>query len=156
MLPEELQSPLLTAEWEYKLKQIERGELDAAEYMAGIADMVRGMVADYTPVPGAEALFPPPPDVVGRCPRCGGTVAERKKGFFCQNPDCRFALWKDSRFFAAKKKKLDKAVAAALLTKGRARLAGCYSERSGKTYDATVVLADDGQRTDFRLEFDGR
>lgn len=156
VLPEELQSPLLTAEWEYKLKQIERGELDAAEYMVGIADMVRGMVADYTPVPGAEALFPPPPDVVGRCPRCGGTVAERKKGFFCQNPDCRFALWKDSRFFAAKKKKLDKAMAAALLTKGRARLAGCYSERSGKTYDATVVLADDGQRTDFRLEFDGR
>ena len=156
VLPEELQSPLLTAEWEYKLKQIERGELDAAEYMAGIADMVRGMVADYTPVPGAEALFPPPPDVVGRCPRCGGTVAERKKGFFCQNPDCRFALWKDSHFFAAKKKKLDKTVAAALLTKGRARLAGCYSERSGKTYDATVVLADDGQRTDFRLEFDGR
>lgn len=43
---------------------------------------------------------------------------------------------------------------AALLKDGRARLTGCYSEKTGKTYDATVVLEDDGQYVSFRLEFD--
>ena len=42
----------------------------------------------------------------------------------------------------------------ALLKDGRARLTGCYSEKTGKTYDATVVLEDDEQYVSFRLEFD--
>ena len=35
VLPEALRSPLLTAEWESRLKQIERGELDADAFLAG-------------------------------------------------------------------------------------------------------------------------
>ena len=42
----------------------------------------------------------------------------------------------------------------ALLKDGRARITGCYSEKTGKTYDATVVLEDDGQYANFKLEFD--
>lgn len=42
----------------------------------------------------------------------------------------------------------------ALLKDGRARLTGCYSEKTGKTYDATVVLEDDGRYVGFKLEFD--
>ena len=53
VLPEALRSPLLTAEWEHRLKQIERGELDAETFLADIEHMVSGLVSDYTPV--AEA-----------------------------------------------------------------------------------------------------
>ena len=81
-------------------------------------------------------------------------MTESKKGFFCENRECRFALWKDSKFFSAKKKTLTKTVAAALLNKGRVKLTGCYSEWTGKTYDATVVLADNGTKTDYKLVFD--
>ena len=85
---------------------------------------------------------------------CGGAGTEGKKGVFCENRDCRFALWKDSRFFTAKKKTLTKAVAAALLKAGRVKLTGCHSEKTGKTYDATVILDDDGGKfVNFRLEF---
>ena len=31
---------------------------------------------------------------------------------------------------------------------------GLYSEKSGKTYDATVVLEDTGQYVNFKLDFD--
>ena len=55
---------------------------------------------------------------------------------------------------AAKKKQPTKAVVTALLKDGRARLTGCYSEKTGKTYDATVLLEDDGQYANFKLEFD--
>lgn len=155
VLPEQLQSPQLTAEWEHRLKEIERGTLEPADFMDGIAVMIRELVQTYEAVEGAEVLFPSDREAIGKCPRCGGAVSEGKKGFFCENRDCRFALWKDNRFFAAKKKTLTKAVAAALLKDGRAKLTGCHSEKTGKTYDATVVLDDDGGKyVNFRLEFD--
>ena len=37
VLPEQLQSPLLTAEWEYRLGEIERGQLAPEEFLAGIS-----------------------------------------------------------------------------------------------------------------------
>ena len=153
VLPEALQSPLLTAEWEQRLGEVERGTLAPEDFMDSIAALVRDLVRDYQPVSGWEVLFPPDRETVGPCPRCGGAVTESKKGFFCENRDCRFALWKDSRFFSAKKKQLTKSVAAALLKDGRVNLKGCYSEKTGKTYDAVAVLADDGEKARYRLEF---
>lgn len=154
VLPEQMQSPLLTAEWEYRLGEIERGELSPEDFMAGISAMLRDLVGTYQVIKGTEYLFSPPREVVGRCPRCGGEVAEMQKGFFCQNETCRFAIWKNNKWWAAKKEQPTKAVVAALLKDGRARLTGCYSEKTGKTYDATVVLEDDGQYVSFKLEFD--
>lgn len=154
VLPEQLQSPLLTAEWENRLKQVERGELEPDTFMDGISSMLRELIQTYAPIRSAEVLFPSGREAVGKCPRCGGSVTESKKGFFCENDGCRFGLWKDNRFFAAKKKVLTKAVAAALLKDGRVRLTGCYSEKTGKTYDATVILEDTGGRVNFKLEFD--
>lgn len=80
VLPEALRSPLLTAEWEHRLKQIERGELDADTFLADIEHMVSGLVADYSPVAEASILFPTGREVVGKCPRCGGVVSEAKSG----------------------------------------------------------------------------
>ncbi len=84
--------------------------------MAGIAAMVDELVKTYRPVPDAVVLFPSNKESVGPCPRCDGAVTESKKGFFCENRECRFVLWKDSKFFTAKKKTLAKAAAAALPT----------------------------------------
>ena len=47
-----------------------------------------------------------------------------------------------------------KDIVAALLQDGRARVTGLHSEKSGKTYDATVVLEDTGQYVNFKLDFD--
>ena len=154
VLPEQLQSPLLTAEWEYRLGEIERGELAPEDFMDGISTMLKELVGNYQVIKGTEYLFSPPREVVGKCPRCGGDVAELQKGFFCQNEGCKFAIWKNNKWWAAKKKQPTKAVVTALLKDGRARITGCYSEKTGKTYDATVVLEDDGQYANFRLEFD--
>jgi DNA topoisomerase-3 len=154
VLPEQLQSPLLTAQWEQQLKQVERGELDADSFLDGIAAMLQELVQTYKAIPGAEVLFPSGREVVGRCPRCGGDVTESKKGYFCEKNDCRFGLWRDNKFLTAKKVTLTKPIAAALLTDGRVKLTGLYSEKTGNSYDATVVLEDDGQRLMYKLVFD--
>jgi len=153
VLPEQLQSPLLTAEWENRLKQVEHGKLEPDTFMNGISSMLRELIKTYAPVKGAEVLFSSGREAIGKCPRCGGSVTESKKGFFCENDGCRFGLWKDNRFFAAKKKTLTKSIAAALLKDGRVRLTGCYSEKAEKAYDATVILEDTGEHVNFRLEF---
>ena len=156
VLPEQLQSPLLTAEWEYRLGEIERGELSPEEFLSGIYAMLRELAATYQVVKGTEYLFSPPREAVGRCPRCGGDVTESKKGFFCQSETCRFAIWKDSKWWSAKKKQPTKSIVAALLKDGRARLTGCYSEKTGKTYDADVLLEDTGEYVNFKLDFGGK
>ena len=156
VLPEQLQSPLLTAEWEYRLGEIERGELSPEEFLSGIYAMLRELAATYQVVKGTEYLFSPPREAVGRCPRCGGEVTESQKGFFCQSETCRFAIWKDSKWWSAKKKQPTKSIVAALLKDGRARLTGCYSEKTGKTYDADVILEDTGEYVNFKLDFGQR
>lgn len=153
VLPEQLQSPLLTAEWEHKLKMVEHGELDADAFMAEISLMVNELVKTYSVIKGAEVLFPSGRDVIGKCPRCGGDVTESKKGFFCETNDCRFGLWRDNKFLTGKKISLSKKMAATLLKSGRIPVKGIFSEKTGKSYDATLVMTDDGAKTLYSLDF---
>jgi DNA topoisomerase-3 len=154
VLPEVIQSPQLTAEWEEKLKRIENGQLSPDSFMKDISQMTISLIETYEAIQGSDVLFPSTQEVIGKCPRCGNNVAENKKGFCCLNKACGFALWKDSKFFTAKKKKLTKAIAIELLKNGKANLKGCYSEKTGKTYDAIVLLDDTGcQYVNFTIEF---
>ena len=162
VLPDNIKSPMLTAKWESMLKQVERGEVPAKDFMDGIVDMSRALVKAHTaPEERFAGLFPDAKgngrEAVGTCPRCGGTVYEGKKGFFCDNRDCSFALWKDNKFFSGKKKTITKSVAAALLKEGRVSMSGLYSEKTGRTYDAVVILDDTGDKyVNFKLEFPAR
>ena len=158
VLPDNIKSPLLTAEWESRLKQVEHGDVSADVFMDGIADMNRELVKAHTaPEEQFTKLFAAgrkDREAVGTCPRCGASVYEGQKGFFCENRDCAFALWKDNRFFSSKKKSITKTVAAALLKEGCISMSGLYSEKTGRTYDAVVVLDDTGGKyVNFKLEF---
>ena len=159
VLPDVIKSPALTAEWESKLKQVERGELSADSFMDGIFSLTKELVKqNHTADPSYASLFVKSGSaerkVIGLCPRCGNPVYEGKKGFFCEDPSCSFALWKDNHFFSTKKKSITKTVAAALLKEGRVFISGLYSEKTGKTYDAVVIMEDTGDKyVNFKLEF---
>ena len=93
--------------------------------------------------------------IIGVCPNCGKPVVEREKGWFCENRECRFVLWKDNAFFKRLGKRLDAHVADKLLRDGRVRLKDCKSAK-GKTYNATVLLSCEADgRSKFSLEFEG-
>ena len=154
VLPEALQSPALTAEWEHRLKEVERGTLTAENFMAEISAMLRELVGTVRPVEGGNVLFPPEHEAVGRCPRCGKAVTERKQGFFCEDRACGFAIWKNNRWWENRRKTPTCAIVAALLKDGRAPVTGLWSEKAGRTYNATVELSDDGTRASFHLVFD--
>lgn len=162
VLPEVIKSPSLTAEWESMLKQVERGEITANAFMDGIAKLVRDLIQQNSaPNSTYLSLFGKNKagkhEAIGTCPRCGGAVLEGKKGFFCENKACSFALWKSNHFFSSKKKTITKTIATALLKEGRVFISGLYSEKTGKTYDAVVVMDDTGDKyVNFKLEFERR
>ena len=159
VLPDALTSAVLTAEWEHKLKQVERGELDGDSFMGNIAEFVKGIVSNNTaPKPEFMSLFPDTKKQVGEslgvCPRCGSPVREGAKGYFCDSRTCGFKIWRDSKFWTAKKKPLTAAIVAALLKDGRVALKGLHSEKTGKKYDATVILDDTSDGfVNFKIEF---
>ncbi|MCL1884652.1 MAG: DNA topoisomerase 3 [Defluviitaleaceae bacterium] len=170
VLPEEIKSPLLTAEWEQKLQLVQSGQLSDSEFMDGITSLTKGLVSAHsTPVPEYAALFATTSggnsagqqhgDSIGSCPRCNSSVLTKPKGggrmpdYFCSNRACKFAMWKDNLFFEAKRKKLDKKTATALLKEGRVFFSDLFSEKTGKTYAATILLEDTGDKVNFKLEF---
>ena len=152
VMPEEIQSPEMTADWETKLLQIERGEMEPSEFMTEINTMITELIKNTEMKKGANALMKN--KIIGVCPNCGANVVEREKGWFCENRECRFVLWKDNAFFKRLGKRLDAHVADKLLRDGRVRLKDCKSAK-GKTYNATVLLSceTDG-RSKFSLEFE--
>jgi DNA topoisomerase-3 len=159
ILPDEIKSPRLTAEWEQQLKKVERGEVTGRDFMDGITSLIKGIIAAHgEPLPEYASLFVqrPEADAVGTCPRCGEGVVENAKGFFCSSRACRFALWKDSRFWSAKGKKLNEKIAAALLSDGRVFFSDLKSKKSGNTYSATIILDDNGERVNYRMEFENK
>src|SRR5690606_16522202 len=87
----ELTAPELTGEWEYKLAQIERGQLERDEFMREIAEMTRQIVErpknyESDAGPGDYATLATP------CPSCGGVVQENYKRFACTR--CEFSITK--------------------------------------------------------------
>ena len=153
VMPEEIQSPEMTADWETKLLRIERGEMEPETFMTEIKEMISSLVTTTEARKGANALMKN--KVIGVCPNCGKPVVEREKGWFCENRECRFVLWKDNAFFKRLGKRLDAHVADKLLRDGRVRLKDSRSAK-GKPYNATVLLSCEADgRSKFSLEFEG-
>ena len=155
-MPEQLKSPAMTADWERKLTQIEKGQYAPENFMEEIESMMKTLVDQYANTPNAPAKAANGAPVVGACPHCGSEVTEREKGFFCSKRECRFVIWKDNAFFARLGKHPTRQVVDKLLRDGRARLKDCKSQRTGKTYNASVLLNTEADgRAKFSLEFDG-
>ena len=153
VMPEEIQSPEMTADWETKLLRIEHSEMEPGEFMTEINTMITELVKNTEMKKGANALMKS--KIIGVCPNCGKPVVEREKGWFCENRECRFVLWKDNAFFKRLGKRLDSHVADKLLRDGRVRLKDCKSAK-GKTYNAAVLLSTEPDgRSKFSLEFEG-
>ncbi|RHM69836.1 type IA DNA topoisomerase [Mediterraneibacter gnavus] len=154
--PEQLQSPSMTADWEEQLLSIERGEYDSNTFLREIQDMISTLVQTYEKVEGSEVLMGDRAPAVGVCPVCGDSIEERKKGFFCSNRSCPFALWKNNRYFESIGKTLTAAMAQKFLSGEEVKLKGCKSAKTGRKFDASIsmTVTEEG-RPQFNMKFEG-
>jgi DNA topoisomerase-3 len=137
----ELVSPELTGDWEFKLRQIEHGQLSRTDFMGGIADMTRHIVArakghESDTVPGDFGALQAP------CPKCGGEIKENYKKFQCQR--CDFFLW---RILAGRQ--IEPAEAEQLVTQRQVGPLQGFRSRLGKPFAGLLRLSED-----FKVEFD--
>jgi DNA topoisomerase-3 len=138
---DELSSPELTGEWEYKLAQIEQGKLSRTKFMHEIADMVRRLVKhtkehESDTVPGDYSTL------TTQCPKCGGVVKENYKKFQCQK--CDFSLWK---ILAGRQ--LEPQEVEELITKSSVGPLQGFRSRMGKPFIAVLKL-----NAEYKTEFD--
>lgn len=153
VLPEYLKSAAMTAEWENRLLLMEKGQIDSAEFLQGITDLIEKMLKECSGISGEEQWRFNQKEEIGICPVCGSPVYEGKKNFYCGSRECSFSLWKENRYLASMKKLVDKKMAADLLKKGRTHVNDLYSQRTGKIFAADLLMAVEDGRASFSLEF---
>lgn len=157
VMPENLKSAGLTAEWENRLLLMERGELNGEQFMDDIVAMLEEILNGCRKIPEEERnRFQTAKELIGKCPVCGSDIFEGKRNFYCSNRQCDFALWKDNRFLEGMEKKLDKKMAKELLDKACTHVKGLYSKKKDSKFDADLLMTLENGKPKFHLEFPKR
>ena len=151
---EELSKAELTGEWEYKLNQMEHGQLSRESFMAEIAAMTERMVKkakeyDRDTIPGDYATLTAP------CPNCGGIVKENYRRYACtgksgaDDQGCGFSFGKTpaGRTFEVAE------VEQFLRDKKIGPLDG-FRSKAGWPFTAEMVIKFDEETKNYKLEFD--
>ncbi|WP_312307321.1 topoisomerase C-terminal repeat-containing protein, partial [Pulveribacter sp.] len=149
----ELSRAELTGEWEYKLAQMERGELPRDTFMQQIQAMTEKIVRkakeyDRDSIPGDYATLASP------CPNCGGVVKENYRRYACTGPGgngegCGFSFTKSpaGRTF-------ETAEAESLLRERRIGPLEGFRSKAGWPFTAEVAIVRDEEAGNYKLEFD--
>lgn len=156
ILPEEIRSPKMTAEWETALTHIAQGRASAEDFLNGICAMIKELISRYHSIGEERSRFPQTEvrKVIGECPVCGSDVCERKKSYQCTGNGCHFVLWKDDHFFKSQGKKINLKTAKKLLSKGKVHYKDLRSQRTGRIYAATIEMVIDKEgKVQFELHF---
>jgi DNA topoisomerase-3 len=143
---EELTAPELTGEWEYKLAQMERGQISREEFMREIAQMTQVIVKrakeyDNDTIPGDYATLKTP------CPNCGGVVKENYRRFACTKCDFSMSKTPGSRQFEISE------VEELLARREIGPLQG-FRSKMGRPFAAILKIVRDEENKNYKLEFD--
>lgn len=84
VVPDEVKSAKLTAEWESKLQQIEHGSLPKTVFMSGIQQFIADMCRKYGSVDKSFSFSDGGHEPIGKCPKCGADVVKGKFGWYCK------------------------------------------------------------------------
>ncbi|MCY0864084.1 MAG: DNA topoisomerase, partial [Sulfobacillus sp.] len=139
VIPDRLQSPDLTGQWEARLEAIAHGQEDARQFLADIRQFTREIVAAARQQTG-EAIGG---DGLGLCPVCHqGQVLETPKGWGCSRwkEGCRFVIWK-----TVAGKRLTTAQVKTLLAGKTTRELTGFQTKAGRSFAARLRLDDTGR-----------
>lgn len=142
----ELTAPELTGEWEYKLSQMEKGQISREEFMREIAEMTEIIVKrakEYNndTIPGEYATLRTP------CPNCGGVVKENYRRFACTK--CEFSM---SKVPGGRQFEIEE-VEELLANRTIGPLQG-FRSKMGRPFAAILRIVRDEDIHNYKLEFD--
>jgi DNA topoisomerase-3 len=144
-----ISSPEMTARWEKRLADMERGAASREDFMRDIDGFAKTLVEEVRTMEGEKLAAPEhvSREPIGMCPKCGEPVVESKKAYGCSawRSGCKFAIWK-----SISGKRLSAAQAKQLLTQRRTSQLKGFKSKAGKPYAAALVLDEDHK---VKLEF---
>ncbi|WP_003542029.1 DNA topoisomerase III [Desulfotomaculum nigrificans] len=141
LVPEQLKSVEMTATWEEGLRRIEQGQENSAAWMKSICEYTRELVELARNQETAISIATEK-KALGTCPVCGRDVIETSKSYGCSGykDGCKFTIWKEIAG-----KKISPKQAGDLLSKGKTGIIKGFKGKSGKTFDAILVIGEGGK-----------
>lgn len=151
---EKLKSPKLTAEWEVKLQQIEKNNYNPDAFLNEIISFTKTILNNKNIDENIAKNLSRENNLesIGNCPICSKNVYEWDKTFSCEDKNCRFVIFKNSKFFTNKKAKIAKTNVKELLNKSKTKMK-FYSEKANKNYEAYIKLGITEEYVNFKMEF---
>lgn len=139
VVPDEVKSPKMTADWETELQSIEKGISSPDTFMEQIQDYVKQLCSNYGST-AENSNFSNERTAIGTCPKCGKNVIEWQKSFSCESGknNCGFVIWK-----TIAGKTISAAQARKLIEKKRTDLIKGFTSKTGNKFDAYLILKED-------------
>lgn len=159
IVDEKMKSPTMTAEWEVKLQNIEKGNFSEDEFLSEIINFVKEFFNKNLVNTEIKKEMQElnenlkEKEIIGICPKCKANVYEADKNFYCSNKDCNFTMFKEDKFFKDKKVKLTKTKVKSLLKNGQVEFDKLYSEKKNKFYSAKVGIEITDKYVNYKLIF---
>lgn len=157
IMPDELISFRLSAEWEMMLDEIEHGEMDVDSFIKIVTEYTEKLISDIKKSNYKVSFNCDEP--VGICPRCGRAVYEisKSKIFSCEGyknkeNKCNFAIFKEDKFFMSRTQVPLKRGQVKLLLEGKTFIATCISKLDGKKYKGVFELQDKGNYVNIEMK----
>lgn len=154
VVPDEIRSPKLTADWEEKLLHIEQGKLSAEAFLEEIGGLIRELYTRYSGLKEVDTSAFSTREVIGVCPRCQSNIffGKKHKNYYCENKACGFSLWENNKLFVSLGSKISKKMVKDFLEKGETYVEGLKSKKSNH-FGAFFVLKDTGKYINFDMRF---
>jgi len=154
LVPEKLKKPDLTGEWEQSLNKITSGDEKSQNFIVNIKKYVYDIINEGKRSNLANVsftgnnLYNSNKEVIGICPKCGQSIFESEKGFYCSGfrnyPKCNFGIWKSDKVFVENNINLTKEIAKELI-------------ENGKTNDFSIKLEDGSEKNiSINMQINGR
>lgn len=139
VVPDEVKSPKMTANWETDLQSIEKGMYSPDSFMGQIENYVKQLCSNYASS-AENPAFAKKVNEIGVCPKCGKNVLETAKAYSCcgGRNGCGFIIWK-----TIASKNISVAQAKKLIEKKKTDLIKGFKSKAGKEFNAYIVLKED-------------
>lgn len=142
VVPDNVKSAKMTAEWETVLQQIARGQASDEKFLSDIIAFTRQLVRDNSTAEKRESnpfRFSRLP-LVGKCPKCGKNVYEMQKSYSCEDSrgSCGFFFMKEMWG-----KEVSPTQAKRIVEKGSSITLKGFVTKRGDTVSGKLVLGDD-------------
>lgn len=140
VVPDEVKSAKMTADWESELQNIEKGSSSSSDFMNNIECYVKDICTKYGSRAENKAFTAPEKEVLGACPKCGKDVLTTAKAYSCcgGKDGCGFIIWK-----TIAGKTISAAQAKKLVIKKKSDLIKGFKGKTGKVFDAYLILKND-------------